>query len=331
MHSPIRCVMILATVLTVALGAAPSRAGIRIYTADDVARHFLQQRGSSSYLVFEDHEWELATDPEAPYISQLGDGSFHPMDAGLVRDAVDALPTFARGIQGTIVILPYPRKSVLKSSCHGDVVFLSPGILEVQPEHVHSTVVHEIGHLMQHARVPENSVLWDEYVKRRGLASSRFSQTAEHSYRPREIFAEDFRVLFGSGLATASGSHENPELPLASSVPGLRSWFADVLGRPAPALADEEPWSAPNPYLGGSGVVRVVFQAGRSPLSGLDAVVVDVTGRRIRDLTGRHVGEEAVFRWDGRDERGRIASSGIYLVRWRQNPGGTVARVHVLH
>jgi hypothetical protein len=83
---------------------------------------------------------------------------------------------------------------------------------------------------------------WNEYRRIRGITDeSRFNELASHAYRPREIFAEDFRVLFGGAAAYFGGSIENPEIARPESVAGLENFFARVTGSRSARRASSRP------------------------------------------------------------------------------------------
>jgi hypothetical protein len=313
----------------------PARAALEIVSPQAVMDRYVVDRAGKLYLEVGGAVWELVTDPHDPIISQLGDGSFHPMRQTLVRDAIQGLAAPAAGLDGTVLILPYPRRANLKSSCERGVILLSPGIREVAPEHVHATTIHEIGHLVQTTRAREGSAAWEEYLDRRGLRDARFSPTAMHRDRPREIFAEDFRFLFGTPLATSSGTIENQDLSLPSAVPGLQGWFEQLLRAPRTEAVPEDARDArvfPNPFrpVGQATISFASQEPARAASSPEPAILVDVAGRRVRALArNAPLSEgEATFRWDGRDEAGRLVPSGMYFVRYPH--ASVVARVHFL-
>jgi hypothetical protein len=322
------------------LSAVAALADVRVFTEDEVRARFVVQRGTLSYLVVEGEEWELVTRTDDPAIANPGDGSFHPMSAAHVRMAAGHVDTFTRPLTGKILILPYPRRNTLKSSCGQGVVFLSPGVREVAPEHVHAITCHEIGHLFQAARVPQGSAVWNEYVELRGLRDPRFHDHATHRDRPREIFAEDFRFLFGTALATIPGSIENPDLPLPSAIPGLCDWFrrlARLQQVVTTDALDPRPICFPNPYRnGGRGAVFLQFPVtamGSATLAPrLPADVFDSAGRRVRTLgaSGTASGGRLLFVWDGRNTQGAEVAPGLYFVRLREYPAAGAARVHIL-
>jgi hypothetical protein len=216
--------------------AGPGRAAAtQIIGPEEVLRSWTVERGGRLYFALDGVEYELVTDPSSPLVSPLGDGQFHPMSSSEVEGALLGLGALTRRLQLRVVILPYPRRHVLKSSCHGQTIVLSPGIREVAREHVWSTVVHEVGHALQHRLVPEGGVRWLEYVRLRGLEDPRYHQAAAHRDHPREIFAEDFRYLFGGHRANYSGSIENSNLPLPDEVAGLQAFFLELVGESAEA------------------------------------------------------------------------------------------------
>jgi hypothetical protein len=266
-------------------------------------------------------------------LSPLGDGAFHPMDRSEIEAAVRAIRGVERLPDARIWVLPFPRRRVLVSSCHESTIFLSPGIRPVPAEHVHATVVHEIGHVVQHAISAPGASGWETYLRLRDLDEDRYHSGARHRDRPEEIFAEDFRYLMGGELATASGRIENPDLITPDLVPGLALWFRRGLqadGTEAPPGAARA-LSYPNPFrVGSKGPLSVRFRS----VAGTDrrpALVFDLHGRLVRALEDPQADRDGVvFRWDGRDRSGRHVVSGAYFVTWPP-AGPGAARVQVLH
>jgi hypothetical protein len=311
-----------------------ARASIEIVSPTGVLERFVTEREGRTFLDVEGMSWELVTDPNDPAISRLGDGSFHPMSPVVVREAIQGMDRTALSIEGQVLILPYPRRTNLKSSCEGSIVFLSPGIREVAPEHVHATTIHELGHLVQRSFAREGSAAWEQYLDRRKLRDTRYSPGAIHRDRPREIFAEDFRFLFGTSLATSSGSIENPDLPLPSAVPGLEAWFEELLRNPRTEAVAEDTRGArafPNPFRrSGSSTIEFASMSPAVSMAPSSAIIVDLGGRRVRTLSGGAdvTGSETTFHWDGRDDDGAFLPTGTYFVRCSGAPG--TARVHFL-
>ncbi|HET9886440.1 MAG TPA: hypothetical protein VFR10_02915 [bacterium] len=317
------------------LVALPAHAALEVVADESVSERFLQTQDGETYLRIDDREWTMITDPHDPSISSLGDGEFHPMSVALVNDALSFIDPLCGKLDGRVLVLPYPRRDNLKSSCEGNLVLLSPGIQEVAPEHVQATTIHEIGHLFQHTYAPEGSIAWEHYLDVRGLRDARFADTAAHRDRPREIFAEDFRSLFGTALATASGSIENPDLLLPSQVPGLREWMSELSRRPLPPVRENALVYEvfPNPARRGE-LTEIRFSGDASAFTPASAAaasrawVLDLSGRRVREL--RSSGAPSRFVWDGTTEEATAVSAGVYFVRWIDHPQAPAARVHVL-
>lgn len=315
-------------------GAAPARAAVEIIGVEEV-RAMIQVQGGVAFLDVDGFRWELVTDPASPAVSPLGDGSFHPMDRHEVEAALAGIRGARRLPDATIYILPYPRREVLRSSCQGRTIMLSPGIRPVSREHVHMTVVHELGHVVQHAMEENGPGGWQTYLQLRDLDPIRFHAGAVHRDRPAEIFAEDFRYLMGGALATSSGAIENPDLPTPDQVPGLALWFRRglTLDRVDALAVKDGPQSYPNPFrasAAGQLSVRFAAPAGYVPSP---AQVHDLQGRLVSTLEAPRAGSDGAvtFRWDGRDRSGQRVASGTYLVSWAPVRGQGAARVQVLH
>jgi hypothetical protein len=322
----------LLTAITAALASVGEATAFAIRGPEDVREHLIQWRGADAFLVIDGREWELVTDPASPLVSSLGDGSFHPMDEVEVAAALRATAA-SRHFSCRIMILPFPRQTPMRSSFENGVIVLSPGVRPVSAEHVHATVTHELGHLVQRELASEGSPSWERYLDLRGLRGSEYRRDAAHRNRPREIFAEDFRFLMGGALATSSGTIENPDLPLPDQVRGLPQWFESLLedGGTRERERLPAPRSFPNPFRGSSESLHVQFSVDAASTGALTGTVYNAIGRRVRSLAGQRINSFTVeFRWNGRDEAGTRVSSGIYLVRWRENPTAGVARVHVL-
>jgi hypothetical protein len=315
----------------------PAAAELEILGPDAVRAQHMHSDGDASFLVIDGRRWELVTDPSSPLVSALGDGRFHPMDEGEVVRALESVPV-SRHFDGRVLILPYPRRSPLRSSFENGAIVLSPGIRPVSAAHVHATVIHELGHLVQRERAPEGSRAFEEYRALRGILGPEFAESAPHRNRPREIFAEDFRFLLGGPLATSSGTIENPDLPTPDRVPGLREWFEDLLRPRGPEVSERPafaPRSRPNPFFPSASTLVVVFDAGETPraagFASISGTVHDASGRRVGSLDGALTGPSGVeFRWNGRDDAGRQVGSGVYFLRWVERPQAGVARVQVL-
>ena len=249
--------------------------------------------------------YELVDSPYDGGFANVGDGTFHPFDAAEVRAALAAVRFPLGDVPVEIFILPYPRRDALESAAGPGVVFLAPGVRAIPVEQQHSTVVHELGHVVQRALMPDDdTVAWSRYRALRGITDPvRFAPDAPHADRPHEIFAEDFRALFGGSLAVASGTIENATLALPGSVPGLEGFFGSL---DMPALTQLAAW--PNPGRGAVTFARAGDGAGTLE-------VFDLAGRRIAVLAPRPSAHGATWTWDGRDASGREIAAGVLIAR----------------
>jgi hypothetical protein len=231
-----------------------------------------------------------------------------------------------RGLEVEIFVLPFPRRELLASSADGSSIYLSPGVQPLSDDQVHALVIHELGHVVHHQFLPDGDPGWPVYRALRGITDeTHFSGDALHRNRPHEIFAEDFRALFGGPRANYSRSIENSDLVYPSEVDGLCDFFTALTAENAgPSRTRPALESSPNPFRP-STTIRFVIPAGRHDAR-LD--VVSVEGRLVRRLLGKPLdgGEHAIV-WDGRDGTGREVAAGVYFARIATGGASAVIRV----
>ncbi len=306
---------------------------IRLYTPEDVlAMTFRDATGRLILRLADGAEYQLIEDILDSRIANKGDGSFHPMNADLVIEALAQVDVggdkLAMDIE--VYVLPLPRAGILTSSACNNRIFLSPGVFEIDRRIVAHTAAHELGHAFQFRFAPrESGNAWQRYLALRGIDDGAvYSENAPRASRPTEIFAEDFRWLFGGSDARAAGGIENATLPLPGDVPGLEDYFvalvapATVAGAARPSGAALALSNYPNPF-NPSTTIRVVF-GGAPPADPheIDVSIYRVDGSLVRRIEGGAVsGSEFTARWDGRDDRGNPAPSGVYFyaVRFGQS------------
>jgi hypothetical protein len=259
---------------------------------------------------------EVVTDVADPLIINKGDGRFHPLSTELVLDCLDRIEYPGMGVDVDVYVLPYPRVEVLSSSASGRRIFVSPHVLEISVEGASYIVAHEMGHVFQYRHLPAGAYdRWNEYLSIRGiLGDARFSDSAAHAYRLREIFAEDFRVLFGGPLAFSGGRVENPDLPSPTTVAGLEEFYLGLTQSAPGASIIASVGSYPNPFNPQT-ELRVALGSDFLATDGAVTVrIYDVRGALVRELfAGRSAGPDLRVVWDGRDGEGRQVASSTYF------------------
>jgi hypothetical protein len=288
----------------------------RVYTAGYLASLTVAHGTRGALSIGEGEQIEVITDVNDPLITNKGDGSFHSLSTSLVLDCLDRIEYPGMNVDVDVFVLPYPRVNVLSSSAVGRRVFLSPNMREVSPEGAAYTIAHEMGHVFQYCHVPvSTNPRWEEYSRIRGiLGDPRFSDSSPHAYRPREIFAEDFRVLFGGPLAFFGGRVENPELESPVTVAGLEEFCIGLTRRVPGPSAIASVTSYPNPFNPQT-ELRVALGSDYQATNAVVTVrIYDVRGALVRELyAGQPVGPDMRVPWDGRDGEGRQVASSTYF------------------
>lgn len=303
--------------------AAAGAGTFTIHTAVDVERRFCttDDDGRMWFHLPGGPSFELVTSVSDPAIINKGDGSFFPYDPSEVRAAIEEVSFPVAGIEFDVYILPFPRRAGLESAAGPGVILLSPGVRPLTRQHQHAETVHELGHIVQYALLPDlDRETWTRYRSIRGIEDEQtYWSGAAHANRPHEIFAEDFRALFGSATANYSGTIENASLAHPATVHGLRDFMVALAGDMPRSIA----FSAyPNPSRG-----PVTFSRAGNASVALD--LFDAQGRRVATLepSAGPLGTE--WNWNGRDAAGRSVTPGVLFARARDAAGATV-RVTVL-
>jgi hypothetical protein len=301
---------------------------VTVHTPDEVLARWTVRSGDAlSFRGPHDESWAFITDINDPAILNRGPGAFLPVDPTLVQEALDAVTFPISNLTVDVYILPYPRRDLIPSSANGNSVFLSPGVAPVSVNHVHALVGHELGHMVHNQLLPdEDGPEWAKYRQIRGIEdTSIYNDGAMHRNRPHEIFAEDFRYLFGGAEANYSNSIENPNLPLPSHVPGLRDFMLALSGA---STVGQQPFESPSLALYPNPARARVSIALDSaiPADGRPVTVniFDVAGRLV---ARRDQPSDTRMEWDGRLDEGGLAGAGIYFVQVRRGAESYTGRI----
>jgi len=285
-----------------------------VYPPQYILEKMTARVGNDLLFVVDDVRYRLIESTRDIQVGNAVGDRFFPMDVETVIEAMGALRMKDAGLQLRVYVLPYPRREVIDSSARADMIFLSPGGREVSDYAVHFTVTHELGHLYQYKWLPDHEVhAWNYYRALRGIEDPmRYNEAAAHRDRPHEVFAEDFRFLFGGSQSTYSGSIENNELTLPSEVEGLEDFMAS-LRQGVPSFAARLQ-SVPNPFNPET-EIRVEFDAPPGPAP-VRVDVFDARGALVRCLHRGPVDTQLLrLPWDGRDASGAAVGSGVYFAQ----------------
>lgn len=288
---------------------------LELYGAELLESRLTWYNGEAVIPLDDGRYLSVITDINDPSIYNKGDGQFHPFPEDRVLEVLEGINHPYLDLELTVYILPYPRTNLLVSSTSGYTVFLSPHVREIQAEVCAYIVAHELGHVFHNGYMPDGSRSWDSYRRIRDITDeSVFYPYASHAYRPKEIFAEDFRVLFGGTDAAFGGRIENPELSSPVLVAGLREFIAGVGG---PGIATKEVVqvsSYPNPFNPETEIRVVIPDELVRARSRVTVRIYDVSGALVRELySDVPHGDNLYVRWDGRDGNGSSVASANYF------------------
>jgi hypothetical protein len=193
---------------------------------------------------------------------------------------------------------------------------LSPQVLDISKEGAAYIIAHELGHVFHNRYLPDSNYRgWGHYRHIRGIENEeKFSSSSLHAYRPHEIFAEDFRVLFGGPWAFFGGRVENPELMSPQWVDGLEPFMLGLT-----STGPERPFIVsfggfPNPFNPQTELRVNLSNDFIATGERISVRIYDVTGALVRELyNDRPNNIDMRLTWDGRDNRGTQVASATYF------------------
>ena len=120
-----------------------------------------------------------------------------------------------------------------------------------------------------------------------------------------ELYAAGYSYAYGTDMDMLALRYDFTQ----TAVPGAWSGAAPVSA-----------W--PNPFS-----ERVQLRAALPAAGDYQAAIYDLQGRALRHFAGRAAAGELGLAWDGRDDAGRLAPAGVYLVRVTSEAGAWQGRV----
>jgi hypothetical protein len=301
---------------------------VNIFTPETILES-MTERDAEGNLIFRPAcggSYIFIEDVSHPSIYNPGDGAFFSMDEEVVLGALGQVDVGGMYVELDIdvYLLPMPRLYTLRSTSVDRTIFLSPGTYMYSEEVTSFIVTHELGHCFQNYFMPqEDTEEWREYLTLRSIyGDPDYSENSIHCCRPKEIFAEDFRFLFGGEPSRYSGSIENPDLLLPSEVEGLEEFLVSLVPESGVPDADRLIASAvnyPNPF-NPSTTISVQFAA-PDPGRDVDVRIYAANGSIVRRLySGKAPDRSRDITWDGRTDGGGQAASGVYFYRITSGP-----------
>jgi hypothetical protein len=288
----------------------------RIFTAEYLTVRTTYAGSRGTITLASGEQIDVITNINDPMIANKGDGAFHPFAVGHVVELLGEIAYPELRLDVEIYLLPFPRADIPVSSTVGRRLFLSPHVYEVPRSTAAYVIAHEMGHVFQERYLPERARDgWQAYRRIRDIEDGRrYSSQASHADRPREILAEDFRVLFGGPSAYFDGYVENVDLLSPDLVPDLKDFIVALRPVPSGGSNIAEVGNFPNPFNPET-VVRVELDADFHARGSLLTIrIYDVRGALVRELySGRPTGQEVRVRWDGRDRNGTGVASATYF------------------
>jgi hypothetical protein len=211
---------------------------------------------------------------------------------------------------------------MIASSATAHAIYISPGVYPLEDgATLRAMVVHELGHVIHQHFLSSDPSTWNTYIAIREIGDDNvFHPNAAHAFRPAEIFAEDFRGLFGDEVASSTPI-ENPTLTAPDEVPGLEVWFTNLaahytfISSVEDSHEEQAVYVYPNPVRGGA-ELTVVWASGEDAGHGGRDFAAESEMGRLYDVSGRLV-EELVFHADGATWSATMPSlsSGTYWLR----------------
>lgn len=310
----------------------PNGLDVTVFGAEALAARLESREGEDVIPLDDGRYLSVITDIDDPSVYNKGDGTFHPFREDWVVEVLKGISHPSLDLDVKVYLLPYPRRNLLVSSTSDNCIFLSPHVLEIHSAVCAYIVAHEMGHVFHNAYMPDGSPLWNRYRRLRGITNDDiYSATGPHAYRPKEIFAEDFRVFYGGEEAAFGGRIENPGLDSPFDVAGLLDFFAGIGGTPVAVGPAVRAASYPNPFNPETEIRIVIPERIVASRERVTVRIYDVSGALVKTLySDVPPGKNLYVRWDGRDRAGAAVASAQYFALIEAGPARTTLKLLLL-
>lgn len=217
------------------------------------------------------------------------------------------------------------QKGMKCEDCHGDLRRISESIEKGRRPWLDEPSCNATGcHAAQFA--VNSGVLYRQSKGHGGLYCSA-CHGSPHAIVPTVVERDNLQNVtlqgFAGALSTCSVCHG--ATPAGAGPHGLMATgVADNTGFQPSALAI--PRIIPNPFNASTVIEFTLTEPGETSL-----ILYDLSGRRIRTLVSNVISAGVhTARWDGRDDAGRPAASGVYLVRLNSGGGSATSRMALI-
>ncbi len=214
--------------ICVGANAVSAAENIKVFNCEESRMELFVDSKDKVMLAKEWYEYEF----EISTVNSIGALEMKAVDSQSYLEALQEVefPVAAVGSY-KIYFLDYKLKdyfSALALSFKDGSVVVFGNYYDLSQDKIHQLAVHELGHQVDFCLMDEEKR--HEYKRLRGLENQeKFNDyTQEYKNRVQEIFAEDFRILFG-GEKAKKAAHLNGDLINPAQVPGLREFFLSLL------------------------------------------------------------------------------------------------------
>lgn len=223
-----KSVILVIAILLLNINTVFASDNIQTFRSDISDKELLVQSGDKLLLSKEWYGYEFEVSPSntaGPLKMQAVDDAEYMAALREVQFPLEAVGEYK------IHFLTYKLKnnfSTLALSFEDGSVVVFGTYAALSQEKLHRLAVHELGHEVDFSLM--NNEKWTEYKKLRGISNEKVynNYTEVYENRPQEIFAEDFRLLFG-GDASVIAEHLNSELKSPDQIPELKEFFLSLI------------------------------------------------------------------------------------------------------